>query len=75
MKSFITNKTGVIDADQLRGRVQQLQIPLLVGAQGLCIVALIAVVPVWAILSVWVMLFMRLSGAVSRKIGETDKVF
>ena len=67
--------TGFIDADKLRRRVGKIHPPVLVVAQGLCILALILVVPIWAILSVWVMFFMRLSGAVSRKLEEEKEMF
>ena len=72
IKSLKRNKTGLIDIDKFRRAIGKAQISLLIAAQGLCIVALIIVAPVWAILSVWVVAFMRLSGSISRKIDAED---
>jgi|TARA_R100001129_G_C5158876_1_gene201154 hypothetical protein len=72
MKSLRKNKLGFLDIDKFRRAIGKAQISLLIAAQGLCIVALIIVAPVWAILSVWVVAFMRLSGAISRKIDAED---
>jgi hypothetical protein len=74
MKSLRKNKLGFIDIDEFRRVIGKGQISLLIAAQGVCIVALIIVAPVWAILSVWVVAFMRLSGEISRKIDEKDSL-
>ncbi len=67
-------KNGFIDIDEFRRTVRKAHIPVLIAAQGFCIVALIVVAPVWAILSVWVIAFMRISGVISRKIDEKDSL-
>ena len=72
MKSLRKNKLGFLDIDKFRRAIGKAQISLLIAAQGLCIVALIIVAPVWAILCVWVVAFMRLSGSISRKIDAED---
>jgi hypothetical protein len=66
--------TGFVDIDRLRRAIGKAEVSLLIAAQGFCIVALIAVAPIWAILSVWVVAFMRLSGKLSRKIDEKDSL-
>jgi hypothetical protein len=68
-------KTGFIDIDRFRRAIGKAQVSLLIAAQGLCIIALIVVAPVWAILSIWVVAFMRISSLVSRKIDEADEAY
>ena len=48
MKSLRKNKLGFLDIDKFRRAIGKAQISLLIAAQGLCIVALIIVAPVWA---------------------------
>lgn len=71
-QSFLKN-TGYVDIDRFRRGLKRIQVPLLVGAQGVCVVLIILVAPLWAILSIWVMLFMRISGKISKKIDEIDR--
>ena len=66
-------KVGLLDIDQCRRAAKKMQMPFLVGAQGACIILIILVAPLWAILSVWVMLFMRISGRISKRLDEIDR--
>ena len=71
-QSFLKN-TGYVDIYRFRRGLKRIQVPLLVGAQGLCMVLMILVAPLWVILSVWMMLFMRISGKISKRIDEIDR--
>ena len=71
-KGYLKN-TGYVDINGVRRGLKRIQVLLLVGAQGVCVVLIILVAPLWAILSVWVMLFMRISGKISKKIDEIDR--